>query len=199
VRLIYPFGNFRELSVALFMRRSFQLQYDVNVVNKKIIVLIVIILVAVLLLASTLMFSLRTGRTSGTISLFVDGERMNLDGIAVEFTFTDYRLTEIQQVTMSRRLRNGCFSFNRSEKSNYKINFLLNSSMWSDSTEEIYVEIQYFNKQGRESKDFEIIVSILTGENVIEVVAGGEWASVSSDNMPINSPYTTVSVRIPSR
>jgi len=167
----------------------------------KITILVAIASLIALLLISFLIFTFRTGRTSGTVSLFVDGERMRVDGVVVELWCTHFaydRATDEPQTNMTRRVRNGRFSFNYSVKCLYIVSFTLNSNMWSDTNEEIHVEVGYFNSQSGSRNDFEINTNIMSERNMIEVFASDGRAYISSGEMPIELPYTSVYVYIPS-
>jgi len=150
--------------------------------------------------ASVLLLSANSrGSTSGVIQLIVDGEEVQICGVAVEFSFTRITVNNSRESSRSGQVQNGRFRFNRGIYGLYVISFSLAPSIWEKAGEIIYFNITFFNTDPRAEREFDIRVNVTTRyESMVEVTAGVGGSVASSGNLLIDPLGTEVSVRIPS-
>jgi hypothetical protein len=170
--------------------------------KKRIILIIALALVVLLglylVFVEDILIRMNSGRVSGVISLEVDGEVVEIDGIDVKaFLGSD--------VNDNTKLIDGIFNFDKGAYGYYRFYFSLDPNAWDEIGQMLDIEITYFNTYHRATVLFVIRVIVTTGDNSsVEVVASAVREHrthinyINSQITLINSTNMPISVRIPS-
>lgn len=164
---------------------------------KKIILIMISVVVISIFIITFLFLMSAKGKTSGSVSLFVDGKKKTIDSIPVEFSFTDD--SNGSRFIKNSQIKNNRFNFNKSEHAIYSIRFSIEPSLWGGTGQAIQFETGYFCAYSKAITEFDMQINIVTEKDkTIEFIASEGNSTISSNKLPIDSSGMNISVYIPS-